>query len=120
MAPKRQSGASDLDPRLDALHKRLEKARGFKTVEEKKPKPSNAAIGMAFRVTTEFVAGLAVGGIIGWQVDAFFGTKPWFLVVFLLMGAAAALLNVIRAADRLQASQAAAEAEAAKVAENWR
>jgi ATP synthase protein I len=49
------------------------------------------------RVATELVAGLVVGVVIGLLLDRWLGTKPWLLVVFFLLGAAAGLLNVYRA-----------------------
>ncbi|MEO1198924.1 MAG: AtpZ/AtpI family protein [Pseudomonadota bacterium] len=97
-----------LDQRLDALHKRLEKVQGARVEPTVSSKPSNAALGMAFRIATEFVVGLLVGGMIGWQIDQLAGTQPWFMVVFFMLGAAAAFLNVIRLADRMHNDHKAA------------
>jgi ATP synthase protein I len=56
------------------------------------------AMGLAFRVLSEFVAAVIVGAFIGWWIDRVAGTTPAFLVVFLLMGAAAGFWNVYRIA----------------------
>lgn len=56
------------------------------------------AMGLAFRVVSEFVAAVIVGAFIGWGIDRLAGTTPAFLVVFLLMGAAAGFWNVYRIA----------------------
>jgi ATP synthase protein I len=56
------------------------------------------AMGLAVRVLSEFVAAVLVGAFIGWWIDRFAGTTPAFLVVFLLMGAAAGFWNVYRIA----------------------
>ena len=51
---------------------------------------------MAFRIGTEIVVAVAVGGAIGFVIDTWLDTKPWFLIVFLLLGNAAGLWNVFR------------------------
>ena len=59
-------------------------------------------IGNAFRLGTEMVAAVLVGTIIGFILDSWFDTKPWLIVIFFFLGAAAGMLNVIRAANRMQ------------------
>ena len=56
------------------------------------------AMGLAIRILSEFVAAVLVGAGIGWGIDRAAGTTPAFLVVFLLMGAAAGFWNVYRIA----------------------
>lgn len=62
-----------------------------------------SALGLAFRVTTELVAGVVVGGAIGWLLDRWLGTSPVMLLVFFFLGAAAGILNVVRTAREMQA-----------------
>jgi len=59
-------------------------------------------MGNAFKLSTEFVAAVVVGTIIGFILDSWFGTKPWLIIVFFFIGSAAGILNVIRAAKRMQ------------------
>ena len=59
-------------------------------------------MGNAFKLGTELVAAVAVGTIIGFILDSWFGTKPWLIIVFFFLGAAGGMLNVIRAANRMQ------------------
>ena len=59
-------------------------------------------MGSAFKLGTELVAAVAVGTIIGFILDILFDTKPWLIIVFFFLGAAAGMLNVIRAANRMQ------------------
>ena len=59
-------------------------------------------MGNAFKLGTELVAAVGVGTIIGFILDSWFGTKPWLIIVFFFLGAAAGMLNVIRAANRMQ------------------
>ncbi len=56
---------------------------------------------MAIRIGTEMVAALIVGVGIGYLLDNWLDTKPWFLVVFFFLGAGAGVLNVYRAASGL-------------------
>ena len=59
-------------------------------------------MGNAFKLGTELVAAVAVGTIIGFILDSWFGTKPWLIIIFFFLGAAAGMLNVIRTANRMQ------------------
>ena len=59
-------------------------------------------MGSAFKLGTELVAAVAVGTIIGFILDSWFDTKPWLIIIFFFLGAVAGLLNVIRAANRMQ------------------
>ena len=53
---------------------------------------------MALRLGADFVAGVVVGVALGWGVDRLFGTAPWGLIVFVLLGFAAGMLSVLRSA----------------------
>ena len=59
-------------------------------------------MGNAFKLGTELVAAVAVGTIIGFILDNWFDTKPWLIIIFFFLGSAAGMLNVIRAANRMQ------------------
>ena len=50
-----------------------------------------------FRLSSELVAGVVVGAGIGWLLDRWLGISPWGLIVFLLLGFAAGVRNVVRA-----------------------
>ena len=67
-----------------------------------KSNKSGTLLGFAFKLGTEFVAAVAVGTIIGFILDNWFDTKPWLIIIFFFLGAAAGMLNVIRAAKRMQ------------------
>jgi len=49
-------------------------------------------------MATELAAALVVGLAIGWGIDRIFGTRPWGLIIFFFLGAAAGMVNVFRAA----------------------
>ena len=59
-------------------------------------------MGSAFRLGTELVAAVVVGTIIGFILDNWFDTKPWFIIIFFFMGVIAGILNVIRVAKNMQ------------------
>ena len=59
-------------------------------------------MGSAFKLGTELVAAVVVGTIIGFILDTLFDTKPWLIIIFFFLGSAAGMLNVIRAANRMQ------------------
>ena len=59
-------------------------------------------MGNAFKLGTELVAAVGVGTIIGFILDTWFGTKPWLIIIFFFLGAAAGMLNVFRTANRMQ------------------
>ena len=99
------------DPqRLTDLGKRLDEAQKRQAAGAKRPPRSQA--GIASRFATELVAALLVGGGLGWGIDwllSYFGfhTRPVFLIVFFILGAAAGIRNVMRAATEINAEIAA-------------
>ena len=82
--------------RLEIAKKKL----SDKNLFDKKNKIS--PIGSAFKLSTELVAAVAVGTIIGFIFDKTFGTKPWFILIFFFVGVVAGITNVIRSAKNMQ------------------
>ena len=56
--------------------------------------------GFGFRVSTEIVAALVVGVVIGIIVDNYFNTEPFGLIIFFILGALAGFLNIYRVMRR--------------------
>jgi ATP synthase protein I len=102
---------TDPDPqKLNELGKRLDELQTRQAAGTKRPPPSQS--GIATRFASELVAGLVVGGGLGWGIDWLFGhfgfhTKPAFMIVFFMLGAAAGIRNVMRAATEINAEIAA-------------
>jgi ATP synthase protein I len=63
-----------------------------------RPTTDASAMARGFRLSTELVAGVLVGAGIGWLIDRWVGTTPLAMLVFLLLGFVAGVLNVMRAA----------------------
>jgi ATP synthase protein I len=57
-----------------------------------------SALARGLRLSTEFAAGILVGAAIGWLMDRWLGTSPWGMIVLLLFGFVAGVLNMMRAA----------------------
>lgn len=101
-----EGGSEGLRARLDKLSSALDAQReagvssdAAKEVQDgASAKATASAMGLAIRVLSEFVTAVIVGAIIGWGIDYAAGTSPAFLIVFLLMGAAAGFWNVYRIA----------------------
>jgi len=101
------------DPdRLTDLGKRLDELQTRQAARDKKPPPS--PWGVAGRFASELVAGLLVGGGMGWGIDWLFGhfgfhTRPAFMILFFVLGAAAGIRNIFRAAQEINAENSANE-----------
>jgi ATP synthase protein I len=97
---------------LRALGERLDEAQRRRTATRKPAEPPTS-MGIAFRFTAELVSALIVGGGIGWGLDWLFGyfgihTRPVFLLVMFVLGSAAGIRNVMRAAKEINAEITAA------------
>jgi ATP synthase protein I len=105
--------------RSDVLGKRLDKVnarRRPKDVADERAR--GEAFSNAFRFASDLVAGVAVGGFIGWALDRWFGTAPWLLVLFVALGFTAGMLAIIRGAQKAQAQAEASQLAAPSVAED--
>lgn len=107
---KTRSGSkdqSDLD-QLRSLGERLKHAQGGSKSQGNRAssgRPSD--MGPALRMSTEFIAGVIAGGGLGWFLDKWFETMPLFLIIFLGLGTAAGVVNIIRAANTLSTNAGA-------------
>ena len=100
---RRLSDEAALSARLRRLGDQLDKHRASKP---SKPNPAPAAadrsaMAQGLRLSSELVAGVLVGAVIGYVLDRLLGSSPWGFIVFVLLGFAAGVLNVMRAAGFL-------------------
>jgi ATP synthase protein I len=102
---KSSSDEAALSARLGSLDHRLSEIRDSRKIETDQSgseqdvaqaKASAMAIGL--RLSSELVAGVLVGAALGWGFDRLLSTSPWGLIVFLLLGFTAGVINVMRSA----------------------
>jgi ATP synthase protein I len=97
----RSTDEAALSARLRRLGERLDRI-GTRRAEEADPAPrpraDTSGFARGFRLSTEFVGGVLIGALVGWLLDRWLHISPWGLIVFLLLGFAAGVLNVMRAA----------------------
>ena len=85
----------EISTRLEIAKKKIDKSAV-------KNEGSNAAsFGKALKISTELVATVFVGSIIGFLLDSWFDTKPLLIICFFIMGVAAGILNVFRSAKKM-------------------
>ena len=94
-----------LSARLGSLDQRLSEIRGSRKIgtdqsgnEQDAAQAKASAMAIGLRLSSELVAGVLVGAALGWGFDRLLSTSPWGLIVFLLLGFTAGVINVMRAA----------------------
>lgn len=83
-------------PDIAGLEARLKEAESRRMAGSKPDHEKGKGLSFAFRIGTELVAGIAVGVAIGWLLDRWLGTRPWLMIAFFVLGAAAGMMNVYR------------------------
>jgi ATP synthase protein I len=90
---------SDLDD-LGARLKQAQKGPIDPTLADNdKNNEKGSALGLAFRVGVELISAVAIGTAIGWGLDYWLDTRPWLMLVFIVLGGAAGVMNVYRMAS---------------------
>ena len=99
---------------LKGLGERIAARRDERAREQtrKSSLASTSGLGLGLRIATELVSALAVGVTIGLILDNWLNTAPWLLITFFILGAAAAMTNLIRTAKEADAAQARERAAA--------
>jgi ATP synthase protein I len=102
--PGRQAGADPRDDDLERRRRLLEASLATRQPERQERSGGTGAAagyGQAMKLSSEFIAGIAVGAGLGWLIDRFAGSSPWGLIVFLLLGFVAGVLNVLRSVGKV-------------------
>ncbi|UGV24820.1 F0F1 ATP synthase assembly protein I [Rhodopseudomonas boonkerdii] len=94
-----------LSARLGSLNERLSKTLGDRKLQADQSDSGSgnaqaraSAMAVGLRLSSELVAGVVVGTILGWVFDRLLSTSPWGLIVFMLLGFVAGVMNVMRSA----------------------
>jgi ATP synthase protein I len=101
----KSSDEAALSARLGSLDQRLSEIRGNRKIgtdqaggQDGDGAARASAMAVGLRLSSELVAGVIVGALIGWGIDRLLSTSPWGLIVFLLLGFTAGVFNVVRSA----------------------
>ncbi len=93
--------SEEMKENLDDLSTRVSAAREATKKKESRGLNEATTYGIATRLVAELVSGLVIGVLIGWYLDQWFGTKPWLMIVMIIIGIAAGITNVMRAAKQI-------------------
>ena len=89
--------------KIKEIATRLEIAKkSIKNMRNNNQGSNAASLGKALKISTELVAAVVVGSIIGFLLDDWFDTKPLLTICFFFMGVAAGILNVFKSAKKMQ------------------
>jgi ATP synthase protein I len=102
---KSSSDEAALSARLGSLDHRLSEIRGGRKIGTDQPGSGSgdgaarsSAMARGFQLSSELIAGVVVGALIGWGFDRLLSTSPFGLIAFVLLGFVAGVVNVIRSA----------------------
>jgi ATP synthase protein I len=102
---KRPPSAGGPGSRTSDLAARIARARtGGQVNNDRKQRGAvkdMTGLSRALRLGSEFIAAIVVGAGAGYLLDQWLGTGPWLMLVLLLIGFAAGVLNVTRSAAEL-------------------
>src|ERR1700691_6667150 len=94
-----------LSARLGSLDHRLSEIRDSRKIRTDQPGSEGgdgaaraSAMALGFRLSSELIAGVVVGALLGWAFDHWLSTSPWGLIVFVLLGFIAGVVHVVRSA----------------------
>jgi len=101
----KSSDEAALSARLGNLDQRLSVIRDGRKVgtdqsgsEQDNAQAKASAMAVGLRLSSELVAGVLAGAALGWGFDRLLSTSPWGLIVFLMLGFIAGVMNVMRTA----------------------
>lgn len=90
----------DLAARIEAARARHAARTGRDAPDAPVKSSSGGAIGMALTIGVQLIVAIGLGTWLGYAMDGWFGTRPLFMIVMMLLFAGAGFLNVFRGADR--------------------
>lgn len=103
MAENRKESLEDRMKRLDAELAERRRTGQNETASEERAAENRKGYAAAMKLSSEFIAAIIVGALLGYLLDHFAGTGPWGMIVLLLLGFCAGVLNVLRSAGMVAA-----------------
>jgi len=92
---------AELAARLGRLSRALDAETRERAAAEMPRRSGTSGYALAFKLGSEFIAAVLVGAALGWGIDRFAGSAPWGMIVFLLLGFVAGVMNVMRSAGQV-------------------
>lgn len=113
VGPDRENGAGSSDGNLgedglEARRRQLATELATRSAEIAPPVENaerTQGYALAVKLSSEFIAGVLVGAALGYLLDRLAGTTPWGMIVFLLLGFCAGVLNVMRSTGSVSTPQ---------------
>lgn len=96
MTEQQPDNLDQFDAKLKAARERMGESESGELARE------GTSLGYGFRLSVELLAGLLVGLGMGYVIDGWLGTRPWFMLVFMILGLAAGVLNVMRVSRQME------------------
>lgn len=106
-----ESGSESLTARRQRLDAELLLRRKVEPVEGSNRQAAQG-YALAVKLSSEFIAGVIVGALLGYVFDRFLGTSPWGLIVFLILGFCAGVLNILRSTGAVASPERAGWSQA--------
>ena len=108
MAKMRDAGGDGEEARVREqsrlLREKIARAQGARSANvagQARTSGDMSGMGRGMRLGTEFIAAILVGAVAGYLLDRWLNTAPWIMLVMLLVGFAAGVLNVVRSAAEM-------------------
>jgi ATP synthase protein I len=90
---------ADKSPPEDALEDLRRRVAAARADSASSTPPPQSPASLALRFGGEFGAAVIVGALLGYGADHFLSTAPWGMLIGLLLGFAAGVVNVVRVAQ---------------------
>jgi ATP synthase protein I len=101
--PEKNASEPELRARLDSLSTALKRVAQADEAEAKaagEDKALSGAMSVGFRAAADLTGGVIAGALIGYLGDRLFGTSPFLLIAFLVIGIIAGFRSVYRLGAR--------------------
>lgn len=96
MSSDQGDGLEERRKRLDEQLSKLRAADEAEAAKDVKASDNRKGMALGLKLSSEFISAIIVGALLGYLLDHFAGTSPWGMIVLLLIGFCAGVLNVLR------------------------
>lgn len=100
MTEQQPGNLDQFDAKLKAARERIGESDTGELARE------GTSLGYGFRLSIELLAGLLVGLGMGYVIDGWLGTRPWLMLIFMILGLGGGVLNVMRVSKQMEQLEA--------------